>query len=105
MREGDPIWAWGGAWKPARVIVPALGLNSRRALVGFDCGVMTPLGRSKIRPRDLRLAGADKPFSRARGAERLLRRMATAAAWINFTAWTLRLMRAAGPRGWSRSRV
>jgi len=106
LRNGDPVWAWGGAWKPARVVVPALGLNSRRALVCFDTGVTALLNKSKIRPRDPRWRGVDKPgpgaVAIAAMAGGLLRRVATADI---LRAWELGLTKIRVRRGWSKPGV
>jgi hypothetical protein len=102
MHERDPVWAWDGDWRPARVVVPALGRN--RHLICFDSGVTAPIGKAKIRPRDPRWRGADKPpASLLAAAGRLLRRMAAAARMR--PAWTFGLMRPAAVRGWARPRA
>ena len=99
MRERDPVWAWDGDWRPARVVVPALERNRR--LICFDRGVTAPIGKAKTRPRDPRWRGADKPPANVLAAAgRLCCRMA-AAARIR-SAWTFGLMRSAAVRGWAK---
>jgi hypothetical protein len=89
MRERDPVWAWDGDWRPARVVVPALGRNRR--LICFDSGVTAPIGKAKIRPRDPRWRGADKPPANVLAAAgRLVLRGMDAAARIR-PAWTFGL--------------
>jgi hypothetical protein len=63
-QKGDPVWAWQNGWKAATVVISLIGDHSRQTLVRFDNGVTAPAARSKVRPRDPRLKGADQPGAR-----------------------------------------